>query len=664
MDDLDEGLGADQRSPGLGRTHRQLHEVDLTGSALAPARGLGQQIDRIRPGRHQLQLASFRTEGILLVHDVAADGTALAVVLAALAFPINNAEDRFRVIAAEVIQFADERLVPGQRDDLVDAVLPGAQQTVELVAHHRVVAFHRRADVAVLPVPADLDVVQRGNGAVDLFQMFDLRAPGEIRPVLFQQRRQVVDGVIDQVRQLFPELFHLFQDLGQFLLVLGDVETGDPPHGQGEKFFHILVGHVTPQLIPEGGDPLVDFGQSQLMGLCLFDPLVDPVFKEYLGQRLGVEELVLPLQRQFQLPFQVVEQFFRVPLDDLGHAHDAGPAFPDHGQIHRYRFGAVGVHVQRLPGLFQIVAPGGDDFDFRLGAGIIPDAGNLDLVLFGGFFDGADEAFGGAHRRDLADHQLPVFFIQLDLGPQDDPAVAVGVFRNIHQAPLTEVRIDGEGLMPEFADLGLEQFAEVVRQDRGRHAHGDAVAAQHEKTRDLHRKHHGLLAPAVVGVHELRQVVVEKDLPSQLGKAALDVPRSRRGTARDGVPVVPLLDDVVFLVGQHHQRVADGGVPVGVIVHHVADDVGRLVGPAVVDLLERPEDAALDRLQAVVHVGDRPVLDDIRGVVQKIPVHHGPQIGVIAPLIDGFFAFAGFRLGDLRVFFGFVTHICSPSDWS
>ena len=69
-----------------------------------------------------------------------------------------------------------------------------------------------------------------------------------------------------------------------------------------------------------------------------------------------------------------------------------------------------------------------------------------------------------------------------------------------------------------------------------------------------------------------------------------------------------------------HERVVDRGVAVRVVVaHHVADDRGALACFASAKrrcLPHRVEDAALDRLQAVAHVGQRAARDDRQRVVQ------------------------------------------------
>ena len=103
------------------------------------------------------------------------------------------------------------------------------------------------------------------------------------------------------------------------------------------------------------------------------------------------------------------------------------------------------------------------------------------------------------------------------------------------------------------------------------------------------------------------------------------------------------------------------------IVHGVAHDIGRFVGPAVIHLVQHPEDTPLHRFQPVIHIGNGPVFDDISRIIQKIAVHHRPEIGVgISIFADSGFA-VGFRFGNhqfIRSFIHFITHIWTPPDLS
>ena len=49
----------------------------------------------------------------------------------------------------------------------------------------------------------------------------------------------------------------------------------------------------------------------------------------------------------------------------------------------------------------------------------------------------------------------------------------------------------------------------------------------------------------------------------------------------------------------------------GVVVHHITDHVGGLVGSAVVDLFQGPEDTPLNRFKSVVNIGNRTVFNNV-----------------------------------------------------
>ena len=322
-------------------------------------------------------------------------------------------------------------------------------------------------------------------------------------------------------------------------------------------------------------------------------------------------------------------------------------------------------------------------------AGEIPDVGDADLVLLRRFLDGGDERQGVGGGRDLPDDQIPAF--DVDFGPENDPAVAVVVLPDIHHPALLEVGIEVELLALEFGDLRVQQFVEVVRQHAGGHAHRDAVAAHHQQTGHFGRKQHRFLFPPVVVGDEFGDVVVEHRRVGQTGQRTLGVPRGRRRTAGEDVAEVPLGGDEVrraevvqflgaapgvadhffhtaALVGQHGERVGDGSVAVGVKMHRVAHHVGAFGHePVVVDLVERPQNAPLDRFQAVVHVRDGPRADDVTGVFEEVPVHHPPEKVVAAlPLFgqsDGIVLLVRL-LRERRGGGQFVTHSRRPPDCS
>ena len=71
------------------------------------------------------------------------------------------------------------------------------------------------------------------------------------------------------------------------------------------------------------------------------------------------------------------------------------------------------------------------------------------------------------------------------------------------------------------------------------------------------------------------------------------------------------------------------------IVHGVADDVGDLLGASVIYLIQRPEDPPLNRLEAVVDIGDGAGTDDVTCVIEEVAVDHFAEIIVGALLLSG-----------------------------
>ena len=678
MGDLRESSGGNEKSPGPGRAQGQLHQVEFLFGLPPSAVGFDQRVNRIGPRREQFQLTAVGTELVLPVEDETAERTAFAVVLAAFLFTVDDAVAQFGIVAAEIVEFADEILF-GQDDDLVFAVLAHADKAVELVAHHGILALDLGADITVFAVPADLDVVEGGLLAVDLVEVFDLGAARVVLAVLVDEFLQIRHGIIAQVIEMLAQLFHGVENLAQFLLVFLDVEAADAAHGQRQQFVDVLVGDVAHEQGPEGCQSGIDLPVLLLLAAALFDALVDAVLEEYLRQRLGQKQFRLAPVFVFKFEIEVFKKFLGIAPDHLMHGHLHRLAVADDRHVDGDRNGAVRIHVEGLKRLFGIGSPHGNHTNLHIFGGVVVDAGNSYLVFLGRLFDGGHETLGGGGRGNLADDQFPA--VDLDPGTEDDAAVAVIVLADIHESALEKIGIKFERLPAQGGDLGLKKLIEVVGHDARGHAHGDAVAAQHEKRRDLHGQNDGFPVAAVVGIHKFRDLVRKQHLAAQRRETALDVPGRGGGTAGEDVAEISLPGDEVFLVGQHHQCVADGGVAVGMVVHGVADDVGGLVGSAVIDLMQDPEDAALHGFETVVHVGNGAVLDDIGGVIEEVAVHHGAEIGVAsAALADGGLSVA-LGLGDfgrggveyLRLsrgrllrggIFGNVTHTWKPPDSS
>ena len=107
-----------------------------------------------------------------------------------------------------------------------------------------------------------------------------------------------------------------------------------------------------------------------------------------------------------------------------------------------------------------------------------------------------------------------------------------------------------------------------------------------------------------------------------LGHARLGVTVGRRGVAIDGAEVAVAVDEHIAhgeVLRQTHQRVVDRRVAVGMVAaQHVADAGGGFFEGLVVRqtvLIHGVEDAAVDGLEAVAHVGQSAADDDGHGVL-------------------------------------------------
>ena len=190
-----------------------------------------------------------------------------------------------------------------------------------------------------------------------------------------------------------------------------------------------------------------------------------------------------------------------------------------------------------------------------------------------------------------------------------------------------------EFLSLEAGNLRLNHLLQVVAEDVGGHADGNALRPRHQHHRQLGREDHRLLVATVVGGHVLGYGRIVQHPLCQGLETALDV--TGGGSPIPGVQVaeVPLLVDEQLLVCQHHQGRADGGIAMGMVLHALPHYVGHLVVASVVHGEHGVEDAALHRLEAVLNVGDGPVTDDVAGVLDEVFVEDILYVGHDLPCL-------------------------------
>ena len=172
-------------------------------------------------------------------------------------------------------------------------------------------------------------------------------------------------------------------------------------------------------------------------------------------------------------------------------------------------------------------------------------------------------------------------------------------------------------------DRGVEDLGDVVRRDRGRHAHRDAAGAVGEQVGEQARKDLRLFLLAIIGRAEIDRALVEPghQLDRRLGQPRFGVALGRGVIAVDIAEIALAVDERVAQrerLGEADQRIVERLVAVGMVfAHHVADDPRAfLVGRRRIELQQPhpPEQPAMDRLQPVAQVGQRAGGDRREGV--------------------------------------------------
>ncbi len=165
---------------------------------------------------------------------------------------------------------------------------------------------------------------------------------------------------------------------------------------------------------------------------------------------------------------------------------------------------------------------------------------------------------------------------------------------------------------------GVAQLGHVVRRDRGRHAHRNALRAVGQQIGDGRRQHHRLFLAAVVGRAEIDGVLVDAvdQKPRHFGQPRLGVAHGGGIIAVDIAEIALAVDQRIArgkILRQPHQRVIDRLVAVRMeIAHHVADDFCRLLERGAGIKPQPPhavEDAAMHGFEPVARVGQRAVHD-------------------------------------------------------
>ncbi len=261
--------------------------------------------------------------------------------------------------------------------------------------------------------------------------------------------------------------------------------------------------------------------------------------------------------------------------------------------------------------------------DLHLAGGVVLDLRDLQFSFLICRDNGVDETGGGSAKGKFRDRE-EIAFADLDPGAHPDApsAEALVVFRAIGDASRREIRQEIGFLFSEDVDAAVDEFVEVVGKDFTGQAHGDAFCALGQEEREFRGQGDGFLFASVVREGPGSGLGIEDHVIGELREPGFDVAGGRGFVAGEDVAPVALGFDEEIFLAQLDEGVADGGIPVGMVLHGVAHHVGHLVETSVVGFLEGVEDAALDGFESVIDVRDRALEDDIGSVIQEpVAVH-------------------------------------------
>ncbi len=154
---------------------------------------------------------------------------------------------------------------------------------------------------------------------------------------------------------------------------------------------------------------------------------------------------------------------------------------------------------------------------------------------------------------------------------------------------------------------------------------------------------YGFSVTAVIGKFPCCGTGIENHFKGKFGKSGFDIPRCCSAVSGENIAPVALgIDQQVFL-SQLHQGISDGGIPMRMVLHGLADDIGNLVVPAILNLPHGMKNPALNRLKTVIDMRNSPFENYIGSIIEKPVLVLAGQFGymtganvMLVELISGF----------------------------
>ena len=453
---------------------------------------------------------------VLAVADDGRHGKALDVGRPVLAVAVAHVVDGALVVLLENVGVEDvlaHELLVGHGRDEVAAVAEEEDDVVQVRAvGQEFVLLQAGADEAFLAVDVELLVGLDDLGGVDGVEVAQLRAAGEVLAVLLLEHTEPVDGIFHEVGQVAFGLLDVGLHAGYLLFGLVGVELQDAGHLDFHQAEDVVLRHFADELRVVGRQAQVDVfaGCVHVAGLFEFLVLIDAFFDEYLFERGEVQAFAHLVAVDFQFAAQQVAGVVDGLAQDVAHGEEVGLALVDDAAVGRDAHLAVGEGVEGVDGLVRRRARRQVHQYLDAARCQVLHLAYLDFAFLAGLHDGVAHAGHGLAVGDFADDQrLVVYLLDARTDANRTAAFAVVVLRHVDAAPRLEVGVEAEVLAVQVADGGVAQLVEVVGQDFGRQADGNAFHALGQQQGELDGQGDRFAVAAVVGQLPFRRLGVE-----------------------------------------------------------------------------------------------------------------------------------------------------------
>ena len=303
---------------------------------------------------------------------------------------------------------------------------------------------------------------------------------------------------------------------GYLLLGLVGVELQDAGHLDFHQAEDVVLCHLTDELRIVGRQAQVDVlaGGVHVLGLFEFLVLIDAFFDEYLFERGEVQAFAHLVAVYLQFAAQQVACVVYGLAQHVADGEEVGLAVVDDAAVGRDAHLAVGEGIESVDGLVRRRAGRQVHQYLDVARCQVFHFAYLDFALLAGLHDGVAHAGHGLAVGYLADGQrLVVHLLDARADAHRTAAFTVVVLRHVDAAPRLEVGIERERFAPQ---TGYAQLVEVVRQDLGRQADGNAFHALHQQQGELDGQGDRLAIAAVVGQLPLGGLGVEHHVEGKL----------------------------------------------------------------------------------------------------------------------------------------------------